>query len=87
MEYGLAVFRSRRHTLETERAFRGAGIAAQAVTTPRSLSVGCGISVRFDIKKAARALELCRLMRLPSFAGVFSVTQQGARILARRLDG
>ncbi len=85
MTYALAVFRSRQHTLEAERALRRAGIRAQAVTTPRALSIGCGLSVRFAREEADRAILICRSLRLASYTGVYACLSDGRRY--RRLDG
>ena len=56
----IAAFRSRLHVMAYERALTAAGVKASVVTTPRAVSIGCGLSVRFesrDLEKARLALR------------------------------
>ena len=51
--FGIGSFRSRQQVMRFEAALRRAGIRSQVISTPRDVSVGCGLSVRFDLKDAA----------------------------------
>ena len=48
--YGIAAFRSRQQVMRFDSALRRAGIEADIVSTPRVVSVGCGLSVAFDLR-------------------------------------
>ena len=48
--FGIAAFRSRQMVLRFDGALRRAGIASDIVSTPREVAVGCGLSVRFDLR-------------------------------------
>lgn len=50
--YGVAAFRSRQQVLRFEAALRREGIPVRVVSTPRDVSMGCGLSVRFRIEDA-----------------------------------
>ena len=57
--YGVAAFRSRQQVLRFEAALRQRGVPTQVVTTPRDISMGCGLSVRFPME---RLLDVCRAL-------------------------
>lgn len=52
--YGIAAFRSRQQVYAFHQALQAAGIPAYIVSTPRAISIGCGLSVRFDLRDARR---------------------------------
>jgi hypothetical protein len=49
--YGVAAFRSRQQVLRFEATLRQRGVPTQVVTTPRDISMGCGLSVRFPLER------------------------------------
>ena len=57
--YALAAFRSRQAVLRFEEELRRAG-GPTRVTTPRAVSLGCGLSVRFDRIALPIALQIYR---------------------------
>ncbi len=66
----LAVFRSRAQTLDFLGALKGAGVPAQAVSTPKEAGVGCGISAKFDEVFYPRAKRLLASRPYSSYAGM-----------------
>ena len=68
--YGVAAFRSRQQVLRFEARLRQRGVPTQVVSTPRSISMGCGLSVRFplsradDVRRAARTANTQNLIGL-----------------------
>ena len=50
--YGIAAFRSRQQVLRFESALKRLGVPARVVSTPRDISMGCGLSVRFPLEYA-----------------------------------
>ena len=65
----LAVFRSRAQALDALTLLRGAGVPAQAVSTPKEAGVGCGISVRFEGKFLPRVRALLSARRYSAMWG------------------
>ena len=65
----LAVFRSRAQALDALSLVRGAGVAAQAVPTPKEAGVGCGVSVRFASGDLPRVRALLARRRYTAFWG------------------
>lgn len=47
--FGIAAFRSRQQVTAFAQALHRAGLRASIVSTPRSIAVGCGLSVRFEL--------------------------------------
>ena len=80
--YGVAAFRSRQQVLRFESLLRRQGIPAGVVTTPREISMGCGLSVRFPIGylREVRALAAASAGNL---IGVYRVEFDGGRARVR----
>lgn len=71
----IAAFRSRLQVMAFEETLRHAGVMAEIVTTPRAVSLGCGLSVRFEEKDLNRAKALCRQMGTANLIGFYRVTR------------
>ncbi len=71
MQYVIAVYRSRNITMQAYNFLTQHGIVAALISTPRSVNVGCGLSVKF----AADILPRVRntLSRGETFVGFFIV--------------
>ena len=48
-QFGIGAFRSRQQVMRFDSALRRAGVATQVISTPHEVSVGCGLSVQFDL--------------------------------------
>lgn len=75
--FGIAAFRSRQQVMRFEAALRRAGIRAQVISTPRDVSIGCGLSVRFDLRDAAAAQQVYRQTRPGNLIGFYRVERTG----------
>ena len=62
----IAAFRSRLQVMAFEEAMKNHGMKASIVTTPRAVALGCGLSVRFEEKDAARVRALHTAGELPA---------------------
>ena len=58
--FGVAAFRSRQQVQAFAQLLRRAGVPSGIVTTPRSISVGCGLSVRFRLEDSDDVLDVYR---------------------------
>ena len=47
-------------------------------STPRDVSIGCGLSVRFDIRDAAAAQQVYRAARPGNLIGFYRVDRSGS---------
>jgi len=77
--YGIAAFRSRQQVLRFEDALRRAGLNVSVVTTPREVALGCGLSVRFDLKEADRARLVYRRVNPGNLIGFYRVDYDAGR--------
>ena len=75
--FGIAAFRSRQQVMRFDAALRRAGIASQVVSTPRDVSVGCGLSVRFDLRDAQAVLDAFQRSRPGNLIGFYRVDRSG----------
>ncbi len=71
--YGIAAFRSRQQVMRFDSALRRAGIEADIVSTPRDVSVGCGLSVAFDLRDTQAVLDTYRRSRPGNLIGFYQV--------------
>ena len=71
----IAAFRSRLQVMAFEEALRERGIKASIVTTPRAVALGCGLSVRFEERDAARVRALWQASGLGNLIGFYRVTR------------
>jgi len=85
-KFGVAAFRSRQHVMAFERELRRTGVPVQIVSTPRSISVGCGLSVRFRLEDAQDVLEVYRRARPGNLIGFYSAWNQGGRTRVQPLQ-
>lgn len=78
--YGVAAYRSRQQVLMLESALRREGVSVRIVTTPREISLGCGLSARFELADAARVSRIVRGMNSGNLIGLYRVEYAGGRI-------
>ena len=71
--FGIAAFRSRQQVMRFDSAMRRAGIASEVISTPRDVSVGCGLSVKFDLRDAQAALNVYQRARPGNLIGFYRV--------------
>ena len=72
---GIAAFRSRQQVMRFDSALRKAGIHSEIVSTPRDVSVGCGLSVAFDLRDTAAVLDVYRHSRPGNLIGFYEVVR------------
>ena len=74
----IASFSSRLQVMAFEEALKERGMKASIVTTPRAVSLGCGLSVRFEEKDASRVKALYQAMGLGNLIGFYRVTRDAS---------
>ncbi len=74
----IAAFRSRLQVMAYEQALKRSGIKAEIVTTPRAVSMGCGLSVRFEEADIVRARQLYQREKLGNLIGFYRVARDRA---------
>ena len=75
--FGIAAFRSRTQVLRMEDALRRAGLSAGVISTPRQVAIGCGLSVRFDVRDARAVADVYRRAQPGNLIGFYQVSWQG----------
>ncbi len=80
MEYGLVVFRARSETIAFANTLKSNGINVLIVSTPREISVSCGISVRFSPGYINLVKKIISNKRFNSFSGVYLIKQSGPNL-------
>ncbi|MBQ8109815.1 MAG: DUF3343 domain-containing protein [Clostridia bacterium] len=81
--YGVAAFRSRQQVLRFEAALRHMGVPARVVSTPRAISMGCGLSVRFPMEYLTQVRAALAAANPGNLIGLYRVQYDGARAQVR----
>ena len=78
--YGVAAFRSRQQVLRFEALLRRNGVPVRVVSTPRDISMGCGLSVRFQLEDKP-AVQRALLTDNPgNLIGLYRAEYDGAKL-------
>lgn len=77
--YGIAAFRSRQQVLRFENILRRAGVPAHVISTPRDVSIGCGLSVKFSPEYWDDVCSVYSRNRLDNLIGFYHVEPTGGR--------
>ncbi|MBQ4075837.1 MAG: DUF3343 domain-containing protein [Clostridia bacterium] len=75
--FGIGAFRSRQQVMRFDSALRRAGIHSQVISTPRDVSVGCGLSVKFDLADTEGVLDAYQRSRPGNLIGFYKVVRSG----------
>lgn len=79
--FGIAAFRSRTQVLRLEDALRRAGLEAGVISTPREVSIGCGLSVRFSLAQTPQVMQVYRRLNPGALVGFYRVDDYGTRAM------
>ena len=79
--YGVAAFRSRQQVLRYEAVFRRMGVPVRVISTPRGISMGCGLSVRFPIEYLAQARGALAAVNSENLIGLYRAEYDGNRLM------
>lgn len=73
----LIAFKSRQHALSFKDDLAKEGIRSQALPTPKELSLGCGLSIRFSINDSKKAKDILK-KRAYAHNGIYRVTMRNS---------
>lgn len=83
-KFGMASFRSRQQVMNFERDLRRGGVKTSIITTPRSVSLGCGLSVRFELRDQQTVREIFHTSQPGNLIGFYLVERDGVGQLSVR---
>jgi hypothetical protein len=83
VDYIIAAFRSRTHTLQFVEMLRRNRIECTTINTPKEAGVGCGLSVRFTENYYFSVKNILRRYNFDSFAGFFSINHKYGRTMVK----
>ena len=78
--YGIAAFRSRQQVLRFEAALRQRGVPTRVVTTPRDISMGCDLSVRFPLEMLGEVRRALAAANPGNLIGLYRAEYDGLRL-------
>lgn len=71
--YGIAAYRSRQQVMKINDLLKRNGISSFVVSTPKEISAGCGLSVRFNINDAANVKRIVSREKSANLIGLYRV--------------
>ena len=77
--FGIASFRSRQQVLKFEGALRREGVRTSIITTPRDVSMGCGLSIRFELDDYPLVREVYTHLRPSNLIGFYRIIRENGR--------
>lgn len=78
--FGVAAFRSRQNVLRFEQVLRRYGVPVSVISTPRSISMGCGLSLRFPLSRASDVRRALREINTGNLIGLYRAEYDGSRL-------
>lgn len=77
MNYYIAVFRARSHTINFANLLNSYKVPCQIINTPRKVNVSCGISVKFDYKDLSTVQQILSRRSFDTFGGIYQIVGIG----------
>lgn len=78
--YGVAAFRSRQQVLWFEAVLRRLSVPVEVISTPRDISMGCGLSVRFPLARAGEVRQALKGFNTSNLIGLYRADYDGTRL-------
>ncbi|NLI60382.1 MAG: DUF3343 domain-containing protein [Clostridiales bacterium] len=75
-EFNFISFNSRQHALYFSQLLRNAGYSSQIISTPKGVSLGCGLSLKISPHATGKVLDIYRRNRIP-IIGFYSIKRIG----------
>lgn len=79
MEYIIASFRSRSQVFSFADMMKKSGLYNEIVSTPREISLGCGLAVKINQKDIESARIIINRYYYENFSGFYKVIENGFR--------
>ena len=73
--FGISAFRSRQQVMRFDSALKRAGLSSGIISTPREVSLGCGLSVQFDLRDTRAVMDVYRRSRPGNLIGFYQVSR------------
>lgn len=83
-EYGLIALKSRQHAIYLCDMLKAAGYPVQLISTPREISLGCGLSIKFPIGLTREIIQVYERYRYP-VTGFYHIKRIGNRMQMIRI--
>lgn len=75
-DFNFISFNSRQHALYFSQLLKNAGYSSQVISTPKGVSLGCGLSLSFSPHITPIVLDIYRRNRVP-IIGFYSIKYVG----------
>lgn len=77
MNYYIAVFRARSHTINFANLLNSYKVPCQVINTPRKVNVSCGVSVRFEPRDLPIVEKILSRRNFDTFGGIYNIVGIG----------
>ena len=73
----IAVFNNRNQTMQFASFLKRMGVYCKTISTPRELSVSCGLSVEFEFRNLDKAKYVLKGYSFAGFKGFYRIEDNG----------
>lgn len=81
----IVAFKSRNNLQLFAKIMRTHSIPIEIISTPRSVSISCGLSVKTDYRYLNTIINLLHVSNLDGFLGIYLIERQGLRQQTQKL--
>ena len=82
--YGLIAFHSRQHAVHFSQVLKMAGCSNQIVPSPKGISLGCGLSIKFSLHMTAKVMNIYSRYKYP-ITRFYQIEHRGGQTIIRRM--
>jgi hypothetical protein len=75
--FGVIGFHSRQQAIRFDTALKKKQIKSMLMSTPREIVIGCGLSVRFELKDMDQVIYAYKTIRPASMIGIYKINRRG----------
>lgn len=83
--FAVIAFRSRQHALYFSRILKQEGYESQMISTPKGISIGCGLSLRFSPHKINEIMQVYKRNKVP-IVGFYLIEKYGNITQFKRIN-
>ncbi len=82
--FDIVAFRSRSHALRFSQILKDSGYSNHVISTPKEVSIGCGLSVKFSPALTPYVVRIYSIYRYP-ISGFYHIERIGSTVQVTRI--
>lgn len=83
--FGVIGFHSRQQAIRFDSTLKKKQIKSMLMSTPREIAIGCGLSVRFELKNIDQVIYAYKTIRPASMIGIYKIERRGSQSIVEKI--